>query len=255
MKKILFLLIFLAFGCKNQMKQTDETKNIDSASQKDNTNQVDITKYYTTKDTVIITTELDDTLKFSKEEFNEIIDNHEELYNNDNIENPDQLYDYNGKVDELFDCEVCKDNYYILYAYFLKQKNGDKKYAERRKRIIDIYSNINLLFDHFQYGGTYFGHQKSRIIGYAEYSIYTYSESENDLTKTYNISKQKEYYIKSLRQLIKDESSIDCDTIGKEKIIRNKELNKIVDEIDKLITDLYYLRTAQEFQYEHYDYY
>ena len=34
-----------------------------------------------------------------------------------------------------------------------------------------------------------------------------------------------------------------------------KELNKLVDELDILITDNFYLRRAQEFHYVHYEYY
>jgi hypothetical protein len=36
---------------------------------------------------------------------------------------------------------------------------------------------------------------------------------------------------------------------------RSRALNKIVDKIETLITDLFYLRRAQAFQYEYYTYY
>ena len=142
-----------------------------------------------------------------------------------------------------------------LKKYFLKQKNGVKEFAQQRQKLIDIYSNINSLFGHFEYGGTYFGHQSSRILGYAEYSIYLLPKNNDNISKTYDITKQKELYIKSLRQLIEDENKIDFNTLGQEKIERTKKLNKIVDELDKLITDNFYLRRAQEFQYGHYEYY
>ncbi|CAD0007029.1 hypothetical protein FLACHUCJ7_03104 [Flavobacterium chungangense] len=114
---------------------------------------------------------------------------------------------------------------------------------------------INSLFGHFQYGGTYFGHQKMRILGYAEYSIYLLPKENNEIEKTYDITKQKELYIKSLRQLIKDESEIDFETLGQEKIERNKKLNEIVDKLNTLISDNFYLRRAQDFHYGHYEYY
>ena len=213
----------------------------------------DKSTYYTTKDTLLITTETGDTLKYSKEEFNTIIDNHPELYS-DNTQDPDPTYHCNADK-KGFNSEVGQDEYYMLYAYFLKQKNGIGKYTERRSKLIDIFSNINSLFGSFQYGGTYFGHQASRILGYAEYSVYLYKYYENDLTKTYDISKQKDVYIKSLRQLIDDESKIDSATSEQEKIKRKKELNAIVDKIDKTITDNFYLRRAQEFHHVHYQYY
>jgi hypothetical protein len=80
-------------------------------------------------------------------------------------------------------------------------------------------------------------------------------KTKEDISKTYDITIQKELYITSLRQLIEDENKIDFNTLGQEKIERTKKLNKIVDELDNLITDNFYLRRAQEFQYGHYEYY
>lgn len=75
------------------------------------------------------------------------------------------------------------------------------------------------------------------------------------MEKTYDITKQKELYIKSLRQLIDDENKIDNQFSGKEKIERTSELNKLVDQLDLLITDNFYLRRAQQFHYCNYEYY
>lgn len=202
---------------------------------------------------MLITAGTGDTLKYSKKKFSAIVDTYPELYS-DNTQDPDPTY-YCNADKKGFGSEVGQDEYYVLYAYFLKQKNGVDKYAERRKKLIDIYSNINSLFGQLQYGGTYFGHQASRILGYAEYSIYLYKYYENNLSKTYDISKQKALYIQSFRQLVNDEIQIDNETLAQEKTMRKKELNDIVGNIDKAITDNFYLRRAQEFQYEHYQYY
>lgn len=225
----------------------------DSANTTTQTNSTENSKYYTIQDTITIATEIGDTLKYAKSDFNAIVDKHSEFFQK-YPENPDQEY-YNHNDKDEFGSEVGQDDYYQLYAYFLKQKNGIENYAQQRKRLVDIYSNINSLFGHFQYGGTYFGHQSRRILGYAEYSIYLLPKKKEDIEKTYDISKQKQLYIKSLRQLIEDESKIDFNSMGKDKIERNKELNNIVDELAILITDNFYLRRAQEFQYVHYEYY
>lgn len=253
MKNIFYILILTALSCNCQTKQTDKTTNIDATNQVSTLKKTDNSRYYTTKDTLLISTEIGYKLEFSKEEFNQIIDKHPEFFN-DYPQAPDQLYYCLGNNID-FNCEAGQDDYYVLYAYFLKQKNGIDKYDGRRNKLIDIYSNINNLFQRFQYGGTYFGHQYARILGYAEYSVYLYSESKDNFEKTYNITKQKEFYIKSLRQLINDENKIDNQTLGKEKIERMRELNKIVDDLNKLITDIFYLRRAQEFQYGRYEYY
>lgn len=258
MKNILYILILTTLSCNNQSSQAEKTTIADTTKQLITISKTDNSKYYTTKDTVLIANEIGETLEFSKQEFNNLIDNHPEFFNAYEEygypQDPDQAYHCNTSNNE-FSSEVGQDNYYILYAYFLKQKNGVKEYAKQREKLIDIYSNINSLFGYFQYGGTFFGHQSRRIIGYAEYSIYLLPKSKEDFEKTYDITGQKTLYIKSLRQLIDDESKIDNQTFGKEKIQRTKELNKIVDELDKLITDNFYLRRAQEFHYEHYEYY
>jgi hypothetical protein len=258
MKNILYIFILTTLSCNNQSKQTEKTTIAETTNQLITISKTDNSKYYTTKDTILITNEIGETLEFSKQVFNNIIDNHPEFFNAYKEygypQDPDQAYYCNTSSIE-FSSEVGQDNYYILYAYFLKQKNGVKEYAKQREKLIDIYSNINSLFGYFQYGGTYFGHQSRRILGYAEYSIYLLPKSKEDFEKTYDITGQKTLYIKSLRQLIDDESKIDNETLGKEKIKRTKELNKIVDDLDKLITDNFYLRRAQEFHYEHYEYY
>lgn len=248
MKTLLLISTFGLLACNHQPQQP-----IDTPAKVEESSKTGNSKYYTEKDTITIATEIGDTLQFSKATFNSIVGRHPEFFQNF-PENPDQAYHNNTGKNE-FDSEAGQDTYYELYAFFLKQKNGIEKYAQQRKKLIDIYSNINSLFGHFQYGGTYFGHQSRRISGYAEYSIYLLPKKKEDIEKSYDITKQKELYIKTLRQLIDDESKIDFNTLDNNKIERAKELNRIVDELNNLITDNFYLRRAQEFQYSHYEYY
>ncbi len=251
------VLITGLLGCNQQPKtesvltnQVDKTEQSDSAS---TIKKADNSRYYTIKDTLLIATETGETFEFGKDDFNLIVDNHPELFS-EYPQEPDQTYYCNVNKGD-FESEVGQDTYYVLYAYFLKQKNGVDNNKVMRKKLIDIYTNINSLFQQFQHGGTYFGHQYSRILGYTEYSVYLYSQCKDNIEKTYDITKQKEFYIKSLRQLIDDESKIDNETLVNDKITRSKELNKIVDELNKLITDDFYLRRTQEFHYGHYEYY
>ncbi|GAA4150562.1 hypothetical protein GCM10022217_03630 [Chryseobacterium ginsenosidimutans] len=255
MKNIFLILITLTLlNCNNN----DSSKNTkgETITEIQNINPVkkrqpDNSKYYTTLDTILLLPETDVALKLEKKEFNKIIDFHPEFFE-DITENPDKLYYLFGNG---FGSEVGKDSYFILYAYFLKQKNGSEKYAEQRKKLIDIYSNINSLFQYLEYGGTYFVHQHPRILGYAEYSIYLYPKSKDEFHKTYDISKQKDLYLKSLRQLIDDDSKIDFDATKQQKIEKISSMEKIVNELNQLITDNFYLRRAQEFHYRNYEYY
>lgn len=271
---LISISILLFLGCNQPQKQGYELKDVikakpsektkeplllkhvnqdDSYTKKANSKENQLSKHYIQTNSLIIHTEIGETVRFSKKDINEIINNHPEFFNDIPI-HPDWSYNkYVNGVD--FGSEVGQDDYYLLYAYFLKQKNGSRKYASQRMRLINIYSNINSLFQKFQYGGTYFGHQHIRILGYAEYAIYIMPKEGELIDKKYNINQQKALYIKSLRQLIKDENQLDFNTLGEEKPERLKELHQIVDELDKLITNLFYLRQAQEFQYTNYQYY
>lgn len=269
MKSALLITILLFFlGCDIQEKEKNKTKSktatekpllLKYVNQNDSVSKIasakkhKINQHYIESDSLIIPTEIGETLRFGKKEINEIIENHPEFFE-ESISSPDLTHHkYVKSID--FSSEAGKDIYYALYAYFLKQKNGVKKYGQQRLKLIGIYSKINSLFGNIQHGGTYFGHQGIRILGYAEYAIYIMPKEGERLEKTYNISKQKELYIKSLRQLIADEDKVDFNTITKEKSTRRKKLNKIIDELDKSITDLFYLRQAQQFQYVNYEYY
>ena len=250
MKSILCILILMSLGCSNQAKQVND------ASATDSTNKVfsknDNSKYYTTKDSIHISDQRE-TVTYNKEAFNQLVDEHPEFFK-DFPEDPDLLY-YSVGDGRQFGSELGQDEYYVLYAYFLKQKNNAEQYAECRNKITGIYNNINSLFQYFQHGGTYFTHQTARIAAYTEFTVYQYAERKDGFGKTYKISAQKDLYIRSLRQLIADESSIDFETTKEEKPARTKALNKIVDNIDKLITDNFYLQKAQAFHYDHYQYY
>ncbi|WP_343534321.1 hypothetical protein [Pedobacter sp.] len=271
---LISISILLFLGCSQPKKQAEELKDTsntqssektekplllkhanqdDNYTEKANSKKNQLSKHYIQTDSLIIHTEIGETARFSKKEINEIINNHPEFFD-EFIRNPDLTYHkYVNGLD--FASEVGQDGYYLLYAYFLKQKNGTKKYAPQRMRLINIYSNINALFQKLQHGGTYFGHQHMRILGYAEYAVYTMPKEGELINKKYNINQQKLLYIKSLRQLIEDENAADFDTPATEKPQRLKELHQIVDKLDQLIINLFYLRRAQEFQYSNYEYY
>ena len=59
---------------------------------------------------------------------------------------PYEQYSYSENGIRKFPGESGQDYYYVLYAHFLKKKNGIEKYAKQRKILTDIYSNINLIF-------------------------------------------------------------------------------------------------------------
>ena len=249
----MIIALLLILGCNSQTTVVEKQNWEETVQNSSTTQKKDPVRYHTAKDTQLIATEIGDTLRFSKKEFNRIVDEHPEFYTGFTYD-PDQLYHRYG-TDVDFGSEVGQDAYFVLYAYFLKQQTENRRFAEQRKRLIEIYSRLNDLFAHFQYGGTYFGHQRVRILGYAEYAVYLYSKERENFEKSYDITRQKELYIRSLEQLVVDECSIEGGTMGTKMIERKKKLLKLVGELDSLISHLFYLRSAQAFQFDHYTYY
>ncbi len=232
---IIFIVILINSSCNTRQKEA----------------KTDRTKYYTTGDTLTIYTENADTLKYSKQEFNEIVDSFPELYSGV-VQHPDINYYGNPNLNQ-FRSEVGQDEYYILYAYFLKKQTGEKRYTKQRATLIEIYNDINSIFGQLSYGGTYFGHQTNRIIGDAEYSIYQYQGNEDYFIKLYDIKKEKQLYMALLRQKIVDEVSVDNEIPQKdEKAKRQRDLFKYVKHLDSLITNNFYLKMAEEFQFSNY---
>lgn len=271
MKTHIYILIFLICGCSNIAKKK---QNISSdILKKEAIKSVKDSISLTENKTVILYVEEEDTFSFTNGELKQIIKlfpdlnakwptspdisyNNSVPFNNSNKISKDIL-DSNGKKETIsFNSELGQDEYYILYAYFLKNKNGDKKYQTQRQNLIELYRDINGIFEGISYGGTYFGHQHRRIVGYAEYSVYLYSgiyKNDNFFTKKYNITKQKQLYINSLLQLINDKESVDFNTIDKKgKAERKIKFLEKVYNIKKLISNYFYLKRAQEFQYSHY---
>jgi hypothetical protein len=131
--------------------------------------------------------------------------------------------------------------------------DGNEQYKIQRKTIIKLYRDIGFITARLANWGNGYGHLSRRILGYAEYSVYRLGADKNEgyFRKSYNIKKLKALYIAMLKQTIDDEVTNDTETLPKDKSSRKKELLKTVDEINSLITDYFYLKMAQEFQYLH----
>ncbi len=88
MKPLLVIVVLLTFGCNRQTKMTDKTASWNSASAAQRKIKQ---KYYATRDTLLIAINTVDTLRFGRKEFNQIVDEHPELYE-EFTNNPDFLY-------------------------------------------------------------------------------------------------------------------------------------------------------------------
>jgi len=125
-------------------------------------------KFYIKAPSILIKTLNDDSLIYSRADFNNIIDNHPEFFS-DKVLDPEIAY--LSQSDLEFNSESGEDRYFTLYAYFLRKKNNSRDCDRVRNEITSIYLNLNKLFHSFQYSGTYFGHQGCRILGFSEFSF------------------------------------------------------------------------------------
>ena len=195
--KHLFLLILIMsfFSCRHSVKNKIE-KVIDSTIEP--IAEEAINKSITSpNDSMFIIPETGDTLFYSKEDFaalkKSILSSYGLVVSPDMLFLKDEVFKYTdsaGKIKTIsFSCEVCKDDFFETYAYVLRSKDGIIKYKNERKKLIEMFRLINEIYNNLTGGGTYYGHQYRRILGYAEYSIYKYTYG--DYNKSYNISDQK----------------------------------------------------------------
>lgn len=250
MKKLLLIVLLVFISCTEKI---DKQISISSDPKKEKEKKKEQSihkKFYAKSDTVFIQEGSGDTLVFTKEAFNQVIDKHSEFFRKYDVSDPDKAY--HNERSEGFTTEAGQDYYYLLYAHFLRERNG-RGHETKRKKLREIFWNINALFQKAEYGGTFFGHQHQRIPAYAEYILHTEPEDEINFQKTYSVTEQKRLYLESLRQLIRDVISIDIELRNRQqKRERSRFLNKNVQALDTLITDLYYLRKAQEYHYRFY---
>lgn len=208
---------------------------------------------------IIIYSEDVDTLSYTNYELKKILEYYPEL-NDTYPDNPDEAYDKKALGKEInendrengfsFNSEAGKDNYYMLYGYFLKSKNDNKKVDSLRQNLINALRDINLIHAYLLKGGSYFLHQHKRIVGYAEYGLFCYDNSDND----YNSEPQKRLFISLLRQYVSDEvnnNNFDgLSPLDKKETI--KDIEKIIDDLNNLITNKFLLKQVQQFEYKYY---
>ncbi|OJW58173.1 MAG: hypothetical protein BGO55_22965 [Sphingobacteriales bacterium 50-39] len=251
-----FLLAFFAqISCRSSQKPSPDVPAPSHDAQNIKKYSVD-SSLFTKKDSIVISFADRDTLTYSREEFNHIIVHFPMLYR-EFPSHPDEAYAAALEYPDTaysFGSEVGQDNFYMLYAYFLSQKNKGPMLAGARDTLIRIFEAINHIYGQLNHGGTYFGHQYSRLIGNAEYEIYILSEEPGWFKKDYPIVAQKAKFIDLIRQQITDEVSVDNYLLGPgEKQKARQEMQKDLDKMNALITNYFYLTKARSFLYENYD--
>lgn len=209
-------------------------------------------KYYTTKDSVLLASFEEDMVYVLKDDFNDVVSKHPEFF----IEFPtDPEKTYTKNSDEQFMSEVGQDDYYLYYAYFLRNTNEmykiDDDFSRQRNKIMIIYTRLNRMFSLLDGGGPGYMHLYRRTFGEAEYAVYLYALTRKDFTVT-NISKQKDLFMQTLQQVVTDRLESTFDIHESEKPDLEEELFTLINEIDSQITDSFYVIQAQQFFYSNY---
>jgi hypothetical protein len=201
-----------------------------------------------------------DSVAYTRGEFNNIVVHFPELYSS-LIYDPDIVYYgsvFSGKISTVdgFNSEAGQDQFYRLYAFFLRNRDTGQALAGTRDTLVRVFEEINGIFGQLNHGGTFFGHQSYRILGYSEYGVHLISQNMEESKKGYSITAQKTNFINQFTQQIVDEIGVDNLLLGKhEKEDRMQEMLKSVRKINGWISNYFYLKEARQFMYEYYDVY
>jgi hypothetical protein len=255
--RILIVFILAVFSCTNHPAKAPEETPIDTTNLPayERYKEDSVIADDEEKVTFVIAGE-DDTIEYTRSEYAALkkailVDSDGLIVSPDDsfLQNEFFVYkDSTGRqLTRPFGSEVGQDFYFETYAWFLMERNGIEKYKVRRKKAVETFRTVNEIFDILRLGGTYYGHQYRRILGYAEYSIYKYKSNPKDYSKKEGFAYAKKAFIDSLRQVIAREINSETSVPKDELVKRYHYLLKKVNELDKQISDYFYLREAGEF--------
>lgn len=248
MRSLYVLISIIGLSCTNAVKE-----NKHALSSPLSGSQTAVTR-------IVIAYEHTDTLVFSATELAQLADSFPTL-NEQKPQHPDSSFAHSGYYRYLpdtsgnmkyvsFGSEAGQDNYFLLYTYFLRQKQTDTSLIARRQSLLRIFNNINVIFATLNDGGTFFGHQVNRIYAYAEFALYEYNLQQNAYPETPDFSKQKTKYLNELSNKIMAQVAADPGINNEaDRSERRQFLLNYVADLDKLIADNFYLARAREFQY------
>lgn len=200
-------------------------------------------KHYITEDSIVI-----DGMVFYKETINKIIDKHPELFNEE-VRDPNYTY---YELSQQHYSELGIDEYYSIYAHFLRQRYDYTLYQREQENLDTLYNGLIELFSRLKGGGTYFGHEMSRIPGFIEYSTYTLDKNKERFNNQ-NFQQDKKDFISFLQNKVDQAAKegfgiqdlIDAGNYDKKELIDN--YYALVDKIAHLITEPFYLEQAKNY--------
>lgn len=204
-------------------------------------------EFYMKEDTVKLPNPSGYTFQVNQADINHLIDTFPELFQEQML-TPNEAAD-TARKRKLIECFADEDYFYIEYYYLMRKRNGEGFWTQPREKLQTILMLLNDLSLCEAISGSYHGHDISRILAKTEYEIYLLKNKQHVLHDHYNKNAQIHLYIETLRQWVRDENNHQIDYEGAERIKREKEFQRIVDKLERVITYGYYLDHAQEYFY------
>lgn len=261
MRTLLFILLILCISCSKSNKEMPDKKvekgslvGIQPETEVDSSKLVKV-EYF-----------IGEYKYFEKEPYDKFRKWFNEELNPNYILSPDEaraIFDKSLLQRKLGfkDATFVVSGFYVLYGHFLKERNGKKADAALRERTKKSFKIINDIYREISDGHpSYFRHQEVCISGYAEFVVYNYLRFGKFLDKKYDITKQRQLYIQSLRREIldaeADPESIVYGYMGKhtdeERKRRVDTALQLVNELEPYIETYFDLKAVQQYQYGHY---
>jgi hypothetical protein len=206
---------------------------------------IDYSDFYMKEDTVYLPNPSGYTFRVYQNQVNQMVDSFPELFQEQMLK-PSEASDHAWERN-IIKCMADEDQFYIQYYYLMRKRNGEGFWTEPREKLQAILMLLNDLSLCEAISGTYHGHDISRILAKTEYEIYLLKDNPRLLLDHYNMTRQIHLYIETLRQWVRDENNHQIDYEGAERIKREKEFQIIIDKLESVIDNGYYLDHAREY--------
>lgn len=197
---------------------------------------------------------LEDTLNFNEYFINELRKEYPEIDESSEMLDPQEAYATCAKkvksterqktLWSFFESQAGMDNFHLVYAIILREKNQNQDFSKIRENLLNVLHLKNRFNSILNFGGTYYGHKHTRIYADVEHEIYILIKEEFDI---YNIPIEfnKERYISQLKDLV-NRIAKEEDMNIKNPVKWKKEPFEIINKLDRLLTNYYYLKKCAE---------
>ncbi len=160
------------------------------------------------------------------------------------------------RIQEIYDIAAAKGVYTDregrillnqIYYFALSNWNHHPGSMEQRKKLQRIFMMLDRITLCETLGESACQRQISDLLVAAEYELYLLSLDTSVLEDKFDIARQKQLFIESVRQWLKDEGNHFIGNSEESRRLHDRELRANIDTLADNITGLYYLNQAKEY--------